>query len=284
MTHREVFANAPLRVAGFEIGFPVTSRVATREVWDAFEAALGAEFPVVDWLVDDIERFVPSAEHGPVVRRLSEGRKRAVTVHPGAVSVEFADYHDYADMVRVVTAALTGVAAISDPLRCTQLGLRYFNEVRHPDITDTASLAEPSTWSNYINAELLRKVVSPPHGLCAFGWRGGLMMHSVSEDDDSHVFLEYGPFPGGAVSTEGVVSLDPVSGPCFVLDIDGQIPGSANSPVATTSEGVLAELDKLHTAVENAFEWATTEQLKEEVFRVPTSDVRPDELPAVASA
>lgn len=284
MAKREVFVNPPLRVVSFEVRFPVTSRVLTRPVWDAFEAALGEELPYAEVLVEDAEASVPTDIYGPVLRRTSEGRKRAVTLHPGAVTVELADYKDFDDLVRIAAAALQGVEAVAETLRCTRIGLRYVNEVRSNDAGSTARWAEPSSWEPYISRELLRTIESPPEGLSVFACRGGLTLRATAETDLSYVFLDYGVHPTGIVYTEDVLSLSPVEGPCFVLDIDGQVPGSTTLPVATTTPDVLAELEKLHNAVESTFHWSITERCKEEVFRVPPSSVEANDASPAVSA
>lgn len=267
MADREVFDNAPLRLVALEIKFPVTSQVLTRQVWDAFESALGEELPEVTVLVDDPDTHVPTAAHDPVLRRTSEPRKRAVTLHPGAVTVELADYRQYSDLHALATLTLQGVAAATETFKCTEIGLRYINEVPAADaLAEKQEWARPAAWEPFVNAELLKSVTDMPDGLCAFGYRGVLMFHT---DDHAGILvrLEYGPAPMGLVEPKGALALDEGPGPCFGLDIDGHVFGTSAEPVATNPEEVLGLLTELHAAVDKTFQWAITERLKDEVLR-----------------
>jgi uncharacterized protein (TIGR04255 family) len=271
MADREVFDNAPLRLVSLELRYPVTSRVLTRKVWDAFEQALRWDLPKVDVLASDAETYVPTGMYDAVLRRSTDDRRRAVTLHAGAVTVELADYRHYEDLLQLARPTFDAMDALSDDLVCTHMGLRYINEIPAAavDPADGKVWGEPAFWASFVNDELLRTPKNEPGGLCTFGYRARLMMHAVSETDLSHVSLEYGPHPSGLSTTDGALEIGSETGPCFTLDIDTYAPGSTQEPIASDREQALGVLDRLHDAAESTFHWSITERLKEEVFRAP---------------
>lgn len=264
MADREVFVNAPLRIVALELRFPTTSRVLSRPLWDAFEQHLGASLPEVEVWVDDVESAVPYDVDQPVLRRVAENHKRAVTLHPGTLMIELADYRQYRDLVTLADLALQALDTVPGSIHYSRIGLRYINEVRVDPVEDS-EWGRLDVWAPYINSQLLHRV-DPPDGLCTYASRSGLAFHSLSGPE--YVFLDHGIRPGGVVDPDGVLSLDPVAGPCFALDLDSFVPGSAAEPTATSTGEVLGVIDRLHDAVEAVFEWAITDQLKEEVLRV----------------
>lgn len=271
MADREVFANAPLRLVSLELRYPVTSRVLTRKVWDAFEQALRWELPQVDVLASDAANYVPTGVYDGVLRRSTEDRKRVVTLHAGAVTVELADYKHYDDLLQLARPTFDAMEALSEDLVCTHMGLRYINEIPAVAVQadSEANWGDPTFWAPFVNDELLKTTNDVPPGLCPFGYRAMLLMHSVLDDDASHVALDYGPHPNG-LAPDGAVDLGEDSGPCFRLDVDCYAPGSAQRPIASDRNQALAVLDQLHEAAESTFHWSITERLKEEVFRAPS--------------
>jgi uncharacterized protein (TIGR04255 family) len=275
MVDRDVFPNAPLRLVSLELRYPVTSRVSTRKVWDAFEQALSRELPKVDVLVSDAATYVPAGMYDRVLRRSTEDRKRIVTLHAGAVTVELADYQRYADLIRLAQPTFDAMETLSDDLKCTHMGLRYINEIPASSVDGDGDgdgdlkWSDPSFWEPFVNDELLRSTTTVPDGLCAFGYRAMLLMHSVAPDDDSHVALDYGPHPHGLRDPAGALALGEDSGPCFMVDIDAYAPGTTEDPVASDRKQALEVLSRLHDAAEATFQWSVTERLKEEVFRAP---------------
>lgn len=268
MADREVFTNAPLRLVSLELRYPVTSRILTRKVWDAFEQALRRELPHVEVLVGDAASYVPTGMYDEVLRRSTEDRKRVVTLHAGAVTVELADYTQYDDLLLLARPTFDAMEALSEDLVCTHIGLRYINEVPSGAVhAEGTPWADPMVWAPYINAELLKTVADEPTGLCTFACRGTVMLHATAEEDHSYVALDYGAHPHGLVSADGALALGEDSGPCFILDIDTYAPGSTKQPVASDRNEALDVLARLHDAAENTFHWSITEKLKEEVFR-----------------
>lgn len=269
MADREVFPNAPLRLVSLELRYPVTSRVATRKVWDAFEQALSRELPKVEVLVSDAASYVPAGMHDGVLRRTTEDCKRVVTVHAGAVTVELADYKHYGDLIQLAVPTFDAMETLSDDLKCTHVGLRYINELSAESLGGDVDDEWPDLafWQPFVNDELLKTTTTDPEGLCSFGYRGMLYMHSVLENDKTHVALDYGPHPHGLRAPAGVLALGEDSGPCFMIDIDSYALGTSQAPIASDRAEALKVLSRLHDAAEATFHWSITERLKEEVLR-----------------
>lgn len=277
MAEREVFANAPLRLVALELRFPTTSRVLTRTLWDSFERALGSELTEVEVLVDDVDTHVPAGTYESVLRRTTDDRKRAVTLHAGAATIELANYRSFADLVELTKATLDGLelAATDDGLRCVGMGLRYINEIRSELVhTEEYEWQSPQAWLPYVNQDLVQDVTAPL-GMCAYALRGQVAFHDLESQE--FVRLDYGAHPHGLIETDGVLSLAEASGPCFVLDIDGFVGGSPKQPVAADSSAILKALDALHDAVERVFDWSITDRLKDEVLRVSSHPVEAGE-------
>src|SRR5262245_19662984 len=273
MAARENFPNPPLRLVSFELRFPVRRRVATRPVWDAFEEALATELPIVELLVrEEDERQLPVDRHEPVLRRTTVNRDSVVTLRYGGLTVETTAYDSYEKLRSCINAAIEALESLATVPSVTRLGLRYINEIRVSGVGLTID-----SWRPYVNPALLASTDSgSPAGLSTSWLQGGLGFHST--DGPEHTYVQYAPLGSSSVEPDGVLQLQGLSGPCFLLDIDSFLVDSTKEPVAATRKEVLSAVDRLHDSVEAVFEWSITESLREEVLRVtpvPTADEAP---------
>jgi uncharacterized protein (TIGR04255 family) len=268
VTTREVYPRAPLRLVSLELRFPTTTRMLTRPLWDGLESALSGEFPDVVSFPSDPDAHIPSGPDEPVLRRMSEQLKRAVTLYAGALTIELADYRGYEELEALVEKTLSAFKGTFDvPMRYTRVGLRYINEVR----AELMSIPEDEwqiskSWMPYINNELLGDIGAPPAGLCAFASRKSAFFHSTTGRE--HITLDYGIHHEGFVDPSDVLILDGDSGPCFVLDLDAFQGGTSNKPAASGDGQLVKAIGRLHDIVESTFQWSVTDQARE-VFRAP---------------
>ncbi|MFI6537370.1 TIGR04255 family protein [Nonomuraea sp. NPDC050547] len=266
MTTREVYPSAPLRLVALELTFPLTTRLLSRTLWDQLEAAVADDLPDVSVFTNEPEIAIPSGHHDPILRRISEDRKRAVTLYAGAVTIELADYKSYGDLEELTERTLRALReSLPSSLSYTRVGLRYINEIRASAVgisDDQWHL--PKAWMPYLNEQLLSQVDTPPEGLCVFGNRKSAFFHSKTGSE--YISMQYGITSEGVVDPSDVLVLDGTSGPCFVLDFDASQFGSAKEPVATEGETVMETIARLHNLVESTFEWSVTDQSRE-VFR-----------------
>lgn len=266
VTTREVYPSAPLRLVALELRFPLTTRLLSRALWDQLEAAVAGDLPDVSVFTAEPETSIPSGQHDQILRRISEDRKRAVTLYAGAVTIELADYKSYGDLEELTERILHALReSLIVPLSYTRVGLRYINEIR----ASTAGISDdqwhlPKAWAPFINEQLLSEVETPPEGLCVFGNRKSTFFHSKSGPE--YISMQYGITSEGIVDPSDVLVLDGTSGPCFVLDFDASQFGSTKEPVATEREEVIETIARLHSLVESVFEWSVTDQSRE-VFR-----------------
>ncbi|MET8278745.1 TIGR04255 family protein [Micromonospora sp. NPDC005174] len=266
MASGEKFPNHPIRLVSFELRFPIRRKVATRRVWDAFEAMFGSELPVVELLVrEDDETQLPASPNEPVLRLSTAERDRVVTLRYGALTVEMTTYISYEDLRACIGAAVEALESIPATLGITRLGLRYINELQVPSIRGLIS-----DWRSYVHTSLLAALDDPPPDLRPSWLQGGLGFHS--RDGAEHTYLAYGPLPRSSVEPDGVLQLKNIDGPCFLLDIDSFLSGPAKAPIATRRKEVLDVVDRLHDSVETVFNWSITEKLRDEVLRVEARD------------
>ncbi|WP_428983068.1 TIGR04255 family protein [Phytohabitans maris] len=264
MTEWENFPNPPVRLVSFELRFPVRRRIATRPVWDAFEEGLTSDLPNVESFVregDDAQ--LPVHENDLVLRRSNVDRDWAVTLRYNGVTVETTAYVSYGGLRKCIDSVLLALESVpwASP---TRLGLRYINEIRVPGASRILD------WRPYVNPCLLSPLNDHPVGYSASYLQAGLGFHSLSGPE--HTYAHYGPLPDSPLEPDDVLQLKEIDGPCFILDIDSFVSGTAKSPVAATRKEVLDVVDRLHDAVEAVFNWSITERLREEVLRVPPSE------------
>jgi uncharacterized protein (TIGR04255 family) len=277
VTVKEVYPCAPLRLVSLELKFPVTSRVLGRQLWDELEFATSMDLPDVTISSSEPESHVPEGHYDSVLRRMSEDRKRAVTVYTGAITIELADYLLYEDLKGITERVLGAVQKVENlSLPYTRVGLRYINEIT----ADSIGILEDQwhrskSWTPFLNEQLLGSIESPPDGLCAYAQQSSAFFHST--EGSEYVSLAYGISSDGLVDPRDVLILDGNSGPCFILDLDAFQAGTIKEPVASESAGIMKTLDKLHNFVEYVFQWSITDQSRE-VFRARSdkpSDKRP---------
>jgi uncharacterized protein (TIGR04255 family) len=260
MTSGEYFPNAPIRLVSFELRFPITRRVATRAVWDAFEEVFAADLPRVELLVrENDETQLPLSPNDPVLRRTTAERDRAVTLKYGALTVETTSYESYDKLRMCIKAATKALESIPTAPSITRLGLRYINEIQVPGLRGMVR-----DWAPYINPSLLAPVEAPPKGFSVGYVRGHLGFHSVGGDE--HAYATYGRLSQSSLEPDGVLQLPVLEGPCFLLDIDSSR-GSVRRPVAASRSEVLSVVDELHDAVEAVFNWSISDRLRDEVLR-----------------
>lgn len=266
VSKREIYPSAPLRLVSLELKFPATTRTLTRRLWDELEAALAQDLSEITTFPPDPDSHIPSGPYDPVLRRMSEGLKRAVTLYAGALTVELADYTYFEDLATLTRKVLEAFdQAFDSPLPCTRIGLRYINEIRAEALQIPAdSWQALQSWRPFINQELVRGVEKPPEGLCAFSGPRSIFFHSTTGPE--YVSINYGIHPEGVVDPDDVLTLDGVSGPCFVLDFDAFQAGATTEPIASKSSDLIDAIHRLNKTVESVFQWSITDRSRE-VFR-----------------
>lgn len=137
-------------------------------------------------------------------------RSWMVTLSAGSIALEarnYTDYEDFSERLLRILAAARDVYKID--LR-QRLGLRYVNEIRHPDVQD------PQGWAAFINPQLL--------GPLADTGLSSLITNSYQEIglrlDNGGLTLRHGHFGEGSTVAPPPGDAPKGDGPFYLLDFD----------------------------------------------------------------
>lgn len=200
----------------------------------------------------------PDGPSRKVPRLLSRDSTTCVSFREGAIIVETTRYNGWERFRELIDDALHARLEVGDLDGVERVGLRYIDELRVPDQTDT-------NWQQWVDESLLGPTqVGEKLGLQPTQWQG---ITIFTPGTDRTVALRYGPNEGYAVEPGGELKRPtPVPGPFFLLDIDSfWMPGEGDSEFDV--DGLMAISDDLHTPVRELFENLITEELREEVLR-----------------
>ncbi len=240
---RRLYADNPLKLVVCQTRFPVLTRFG-----DA-----GFLAPMQDVLDDRYPRFGPEQEVSvavapggiaPVPPPPSLWRFRdlegewSVAVAQDFISVETTAYERWEDLRERVGQVLEAAAVLGIRVR-ERLGLRYINEIRHPDVTG------PTDWRRFINEKLL--------GMVGGEELGQDVIHALEEirlrEEAGTLIVRH-----GHVGAEASQSNDPF----YLLDVDFYDDTARRYDAGDTLE----QLDIFHTTTHNLFEESVTDDLR----------------------
>jgi uncharacterized protein (TIGR04255 family) len=258
---REVFPNAPLVFVTAEIRLAYEPDIVSQAVRDSFAALVRKVLPVLEQEIEESEPLVDAEgkefrESTPVLRASSLDRKTSVTLSVHTLRLETVLYDEFSNFKKLLEVAVQGLATVAPLARVTRCGLRYIDEIRVPDVS------ESTDWVGWLSPAITGPLnLAPKYSVT--GMSGALV---VTRDDDSRVFVRWGDILGTTVLSPDM-KLDverPDHGRFFVYDVDSAWePGEAQ---LASDIDVQARFDQLHEPVGVMFMSALTDKVKA-IFR-----------------
>jgi uncharacterized protein (TIGR04255 family) len=157
--HHNQLQQNPLKLAVAQLRFPVDFRLAQPEVLAALQAAFAPRYPVVSQVQQMSIEFgfgpgiPPTVREQPVTQpptRFADPEGRwAVTVALEALSLETSGYTNWDDFLGRFLGVVESVSQHAPLGQAQRLGLRYVNELTHPEAT---SLVD---WARFLTVSAL---------------------------------------------------------------------------------------------------------------------------------
>lgn len=266
MSDREIYANAPLRLVAAEFRYPYAPKLGGADVLQELTAAFRPRFPIPEQPVQQVVMSVAGEVSQPARitaanKFLSKDRTASVTLTQTNIVIETTEYHGYDSFKPLIAASLEGLGSYASAIvGLERVGLRYINEIR------LARLQGPGDWAGYVNNDMM----APLHLLED---REPALFQAVVQTelaDNIALVLRYGALRGQVVSPVGPLKVAPVPAedPFFLIDIDSSwVSGEAFDNYSL--DAALDICDRLHEPIDDLFERAITDRLRDEVLRIP---------------
>jgi uncharacterized protein (TIGR04255 family) len=152
---RVVFRRNPLKVVVAQIRFPPVYALEQAAGVSAFQEGVRAEYPVAKPRAGELLISVgpsgaaaPTSQQGPWQFQ-TQDEQWTVAVTPESVSLETTSYLRYEDFRLRLQEVLRVATDTIKPARQERIGLRYVNEISHPDARSV------SDWQRFLDPELL---------------------------------------------------------------------------------------------------------------------------------
>lgn len=274
VAEREIYPNAPVVLVALEVRHPIAGplsyaerltikdRLAERlpimrtpqltSVQSAVSMQAGAS------IQGALSASAPQMRTEEFAKFFSRDNATAVSMLPGAVTIETTRYVRWEYLRELAAAALTARHEVGSIDGIERLGLRYIDEIRVP--------SEPeSGWEQWVDNTLVGPTrVGEKLGLRPTQWQGVTVFES---GPDRTLALRYGPREGYAVDPGGDLKRPtPTPGPFFLMDIDSFWTPSDRIPEFDV-ELLLTVCNELHEPVRGLFENLIKPRLRKEVLR-----------------
>ena len=162
------FAENPLKVVLVQLRFPTDFRLEQSEVLAEIQARIKGSYPVPSRVQQISVQFAlrpnatPSVQHpqasvGSPVRFADVGGAWAATVAPDFVSLETTRYDNWDDFRERFRELLQAILEIVNVSAAQRLGLRFVNELTHPNARTMAD------WRQLLNPALLGTPGTSPY-------------------------------------------------------------------------------------------------------------------------
>lgn len=209
---RVLFRKSPLALSIVQVKFPPIEGFDDTASVRQFQTKLRTTYPQfrrepgVNFLITPTG--VEQSQGSNTLRFDSLDHAWAVVISQESVSLETRSYRDIHDLSSRLTTLLETVEKVLDPKYQTRFGLRYINEIRHPEGT------RYSTWRKLLNSDLF------PTGFLETV--GGHVDQTIAElrtsQPNGSLLLRHGFLDGTTVVPQQ--NQPPKNGPFYLLDMD----------------------------------------------------------------
>jgi uncharacterized protein (TIGR04255 family) len=251
---RRVYEKNPLKLVIFQVRFPVAIRFEQADFVASFQEAVRERFPRVrqeQQVTVSVAAGVPTSPvFAPSWRfQTNEGATSALLARD-ALTLETTEYSRFEAFLPLVELLLDALVGLDIKFR-ERVGLRYVNEIHHPE-AQTAS-----AWSEFINPAML--------GTVGGELLGDDVIHALENirlrDEDAVVVITHGFVGRGAVPSD--------SDPFYQLDIDfgDERPGEFDR------EATLRQVTSFHDRISNLFETSVSDAMRDYMVVLEEFDV-----------
>jgi uncharacterized protein (TIGR04255 family) len=244
LQRRRVYKNNPLKVVICQVRFPVLTRFEQPGFVAPFEEAVRERFPRVHQEQQVLFSVAAGPPSPPALSpswrfQTTDGSTSALLARD-ALTLETTTYSRFEEFLSLVSLLVGALAGVDVNVR-ERLGLRYVNEIRHPD----AQIA--SAWANFINPAML--------GTVGGELLGDDVIHALENirlrEEDATVVITHGFVGKDAVPSDGE--------PFYQLDIDF---GDGRA-VEFDSEATLEQVTGFHDRISDLFEMSISDAMRE---------------------
>lgn len=149
---RVVFARNPLKVVVAQLKFPAVFALAQPTGVAQFQQAIEADYPLNDVMGQVDVQLAPNPGLGipqaPTWRFFPDGQAWIVGVSVSSLSLETKTYTRFEEFRDRFSTVLKAAVRTMPITRCTRLGLRYVNQIEHPEAVTL------SDWTRFLNERL----------------------------------------------------------------------------------------------------------------------------------
>jgi uncharacterized protein (TIGR04255 family) len=241
---RRIYEKNPLKLAICQIRFPVATRFEQPGFVAPFEEAVRTRFPRVSQEQQVLITVSAGAPSPPAMApswrfQTTDGSTSALLARD-ALTLETTAYSRFEEFAPLVKLLFEGLAGLDIRFR-ERLGLRYVNEIRHPD-AQTAS-----AWTRFINPAML--------GTVGGELLGDDVIHALENirlrEEDATVTITHGFVGKDVVPQNG--------DPFYQLDIDF----GDDRPVEFDTERTLEQVSSFHDRISNLFEMSINDAMRD---------------------
>lgn len=272
----EIYPNAPLALVVVEIRFSngPSDRPISTSLQRTIRDALGAGWVIESSKMQRLDLSIgPNGATPqymtpvPVTRFTVRDRTKAIAITEGTLTIETTDYSHYPTFRETLELAVSATSTFLKPDGITRIGMRYIDEIRIPEITDS-NIGDWSKWLHpSLGAPCAAEMASVK--LEPLGWEGAAQYDTGI---DQRLVLRYGSRSGFVVSPIGPLKRPhpPLPGALFFLDFDSYWEPEG-IPEFAASE-VLERCDLLRFPIRSLFDFLTTDSLLREFRKVEDSE------------
>ncbi len=253
-----LFKKSPLKLVMGQVRFPVLPRFGDPSFIGRFHEMIRKDYPKQDREQQMGFQWSPKGGMQPIAgetlwRFATRDGRWSVVLAETAVTLEsraYTSFDDFFSRFRLVLQAACKSLEITDRLR---LGLRYVNEIRHPDGEDF------SGWVRLMSPSLL--------GFSAQGIVDGRLEHMIQElrwqMADGVLAMRHGMLAGTAV--EPRPGETPALGKFYLVDLDYYDPTECELDLEATVQQIRA----YNSLAYKLFRWTLSQELFEYLEPVP---------------
>lgn len=241
---RRVYEKNPLKLVICQVRFPLLTRFEQPGFITPFEDAVREAFPRIrqeQQVLITVAAGTPAPPSvAPSWRFQTADSSTSALLARDALTFETTAYSRFEDFVPLVRLVLDALGSLGVNFR-ERLGLRYVNEIRHPD-AETAS-----AWTRFINPAML--------GTVGGELLGDDVIHALENirlrEEDAVVVITHGFVGKEAVPSDGDAF--------YQLDIDF----GDERPANFDSTATLEQVSSFHDRISNLFEMSITDAMRD---------------------
>lgn len=253
-----MYRNAPVVLVALEVRHPSAGTFSPTHQRRA-KQSLASDLPLLRMGrrhdIQQIGSSTPIVQTEKFPRFLSRDSTLSVSFLDTRFVVETTRYQGWPHLKQILEQAAEVRAEVGGMDGIERIGLRYVNEIRVPEETET-------DWEGWVDPTLLgASAVGRRLSLATKGWQGVTLF---SPSADHSIVVRYGPATGYAVDPSGDLKRPTAGtpGPFFMLDIDSYWTPDDSVPEFDPRR-VVEIAEEIHTPVDRLFEGLITDQLRE---------------------